>query len=291
MSFLKWVGGKNQIIDSILERIPSCNNYYEPFLGGGSVLFAVINDARAKRHFVSDINKYLIITYEQIKNNYGMLITQLDDIQAEYNSSDVLQQEEYYYQKRTEFNEIKDSVNIADVDLHIAVLFLFLNKTGFRGLYRESKNGFNVPFGNYKNINFSNKLRNTSQLLQEVELHNFTWKSIIGLVKKGDFVYLDPPYAKIDDKSFTKYHNVDFTMQDTVELFDFCKKLDIAGIEFLMSNSFTDAIYALITEYNFSFEKILCRRRINSKKPQSTQDEVLIYNSNKKINKKNHKKR
>ena len=150
--FVKWVGGKSQLLDEIREKYPSkIEKYCEPFVGGGAVLFDVLSKFQPKKVLINDINQELINTYLQIKNNCNSLISQLSEIQNIYRSHSVEQNKEFFYEKRHRYNELKVNGNEQE-NLEKAVLFIFLNKTCFNGLYRvNSKGEFNVPFGHYKN--------------------------------------------------------------------------------------------------------------------------------------------
>ena len=150
--FIKWVGGKSQLLEEIREKYPSkIEKYCEPFVGGGAVLFDVLSKFQPKEILINDINKELINTYSQIKNNcYGMF-SQLSEIQSIYKNHSIEKNKEFFYEKRSRYNELKVNGNDAE-NLEKAVLFIFLNKTCFIGLYRvNSKGFFNVPFNNAKN--------------------------------------------------------------------------------------------------------------------------------------------
>lgn len=297
--FLKWVGGKTQIIDSIIDNFPDkINTYYEPFLGGGSVLIEFLNTKPSPKQIcVSDINWSLINCYKRVKKNCDELIAYLENIKEEYDSSPMIKSEVkrekitiqdtiekakakgkhhvYYYYRQRYNNLNKDRTKENKIEL--AGLFIFLNKTCFRGLYREAKNGFNVPFGNYENPqicdveNFKllNKLFNDYDVQFSVKSFDITIKK----TNKRDFVYLDPPYYPEKETSFVDYNEGGFSEDNHNKLIEICKKLPC---KFLLSNSNTDFIKEGLKEFNV--KEILCKRHINAKKPDSTAYEVLIAN-------------
>lgn len=281
--FLKWVGGKKQIINIITSKIPTnINRYYEPFVGGGSVFLALlsqmINEKRKiGKIVISDKNQNLINTYKCIKNSPKRLINNLKKLDEEYKKKRSMKGKERLFYK------IRDRYNYQDKKISKcmkAVFFIFLNKTCFRGLYREGPNGFNVGFGNYKNPNICDEdnLFLISRCLNKykVLIKYHSYNLLLGKVKKGDFVYLDPPYYPINNTSFVKYHRNSFCIDDHEELYKFCDQLNKNGINFLMSNSYTK--YNINIYKKYKREKILCKRKIHSKKPQSSEYEILIFN-------------
>lgn len=292
--FLKWIGGKTQIIDKIVEKFPSeMESYHELFLGGGSVLLALLSLQRENRIVIKgkiyayDINEILINVYKNIQKNKDMLfeyvtkyITTYDKIKGdEVNRAPktiaeaMSSKESYYYWLRKKFNKIsKNSVK------HSA-LFMFLNKTCFRGVYREGPNGFNVPYGHYKRtptIITKEDLYYISDLIKDVKFIQSDFRKSIQNVNQGDFVYLDPPYAPENVLSFVKYTKNGFDLDTHKRLFCDIKKLNKKGIKFVMSNSKVKLVTNSFEGYNT--DDILARRAINSKKPGSTTTEVIIYN-------------
>jgi DNA adenine methylase len=240
--FLKWVGGKTQIMDHILSRIPkNINNYHEPFLGGGSVLFAVLSLQKQNKITIRnkirayDANYTLIHVYKHIQTNkdelYKMVLRYLNEYDgitgtlvnrkpisiAEAKTS----KESYYYWIRHMFNHIqKDTVECA-------ALFIVINKTCFRGMYREGPNGFNVPYGHYKktpSIVSKSQLDHISELIKNVEFIHCDFTDSIKLAVCGDFVYLDPPYAPENSKSFVGYVAAGFSIETHEKLFKETKK-------------------------------------------------------------------
>jgi len=297
--FLKWVGGKSQIIEEILSYFPvSFKNYHEIFIGGGSVLFSFLQKLENKEISISgniyvyDINPYLIGLYKNIQTNSKNLYNVIKIIIDEFNSIDDTQEvliknpknkeeafssrESYYYWIRHNYNNLCKTKNSDDIN--ISSMFIFLNKTCFRGIYRESKNGFNVPYGHYKNPEIINKkiIDNVSSLLssKNVIFQCMDFKDSIKLIEKDDFVYLDPPYVPINITSFVGYTKDSFTEHE--KLFELCKSHIDKNAKFLMSNSDTELVKNNMSMYNISI--IQCRRAINSKNPASKTNEVLIYN-------------
>ena len=290
--FLKWIGGKTQIIKDIISKIPTeINNYHELFLGGGSVLLAVLSLQKEnkitikKKIYAYDINKTLINVYKNIQHNkdelynyINLYITEYDniigtEINRKPNSIDDAKtsKESYYYWMRKKYNNIDKNT------IECSALFMIINKTCFRGMYREGPNGYNVPYGHYKKtptIITETDLNYISNLIKDVEFIASDFSSSIKNIKKGDFVYLDPPYAPETEKSFVGYTADGFSLDTHNKLFNEIKKLD--KIKFVMSNAKVDLVTENFKDYNC--EDIIARRAINSKKPGSTTIEVIIYN-------------
>lgn len=264
---VKWVGGKSDICEKLLKWFPrQIDDYYEPFIGGSSMLIHLLTSQSVKisgQIYASDINPHLINVYNTIKTNVNALIEQLSIIEKEYSNSS---KEEYYYKKRDEFNEE-----------HTAAQFIFINKTCFRGLYRVNSNGsFNVPFGNYANpkICDDQNLINLSKIFSNVTFKCHTFENISP--KKGDFIYLDPPYHPISKTSFKAY---DSGWSDVSEhqLREFCGALQEKDVPFVQSNSACSYNCDLYSDC--MIKSIHCRRRINSKKPESKCKEFIIISN------------
>ena len=290
--FLKWVGGKTQIIDTILVKIPKeMDNYHELFLGGGSVLLGVLSLQKQKKInikqkiYAYDLNYDLINLYKHIQKNKEELykyiklyIDEYDSINGTivYRKPKTIEEaktskESYYYWIRNKYNKEKKNT------VECSSLFLFLNKTCFRGMYREGPNGFNVPYGHYKKtptIISEEELNNISELIQDVEFQHCSFKDSIKNVKEGDFIYLDPPYAPENSKSFIGYIKDGFNLETLQLLFSEIKKL--GNIKFIMSNSKVELILHNFKDYNC--DDIITRRAIHSKNPGTTTTEVIIYN-------------
>jgi DNA adenine methylase len=293
--FLKWVGGKTQIIEQVVELFPSeINNYYEPFIGGGSVLLAILNQIKigkiklTGKIYASDINQNLIYLYENIQTNPEEVINETLKLVEQYNSISgsevnrkpttiedaISSKESYYYWIRTQFNSQSDKSKITN-----SAMMLFLNKTCFRGLYREGPNGFNVPYGNYTNPTIIDRehILEVSELIKDVifNIESFT-ESLLKPIK-GDFIYMDPPYAPENDKSFVSYNSEGFNQSNIENLFKLCNNLTPRFVKFLMSNSDVKIVNEAFPE---PYKKIVinCKRSINSKNPESKTNELLIKN-------------
>ena len=305
--FLKWAGGKTQIIDDILDNIPkTMNNYHEPFLGGGSVLLGILSLQKENKITINDniyaydINENLINVYKNIQYNKEELWILIEYYIKEYNSTSSTNdngnlkinrnpktleeaktsKESYYYYLRNIYNNLVKE-NKECNKLQCSALFIILNKTCFRGLYREGPNGFNVPFGHYKTtpkIIIKEELYSISNLIQGVIFVSNCFTKVIKNFKKGDFVYLDPPYAPVNSKSFVNYVSDGFNLEMHKKLFEEVKLLNDKKIKFLMSNAKVKLVTDNFDKDDFNYQDILAKRTINSKKPNSVIIEVLIFN-------------
>jgi DNA adenine methylase len=284
--FLKWVGGKTQLIPTIQPLFPSTmKTYHEPFLGGGSVLLSVLSDKacgrlQIERVVASDVNPSLIQLYKTVQSNVEALIIELTELVGTYESlkgvevnrsptsvEEATSPESFYYWVRSLYNK-------GSTDIKSSAMFLFLNKTCFRGVYREGPNGFNVPFGHYTHPGIFDgaHLRTISTLIQDVAFLCQPFTKSLAMVEKGDFVYLDPPYAPINVSSFVGYTASGFTLEDHQTLFKLCKALPCT---FLMSNAEVPLVTDTFPE-PYTTHRISCRRAIHCKKPDARASEVLI---------------
>ena len=292
--FLKWVGGKTQLVKEIIPIIPrNMENYHELFLGGGSVLFAVLslkkqNEINIKgKIYAYDVNYALIQVYNDIKYNKDMLYSYINKYINEYNSikGDVINRcpdtieeaktskESYYYWLRKRYNTLDKNT------IERSALFMIINKTCFRGMYREGPNGYNVPYGHYKRtptIITKSELDTISELIQEVEFIHSDFTDSIESISHGDFVYLDPPYAPETSKSFVGYVAGGFNLEQHESLFTSIKNKE--NVKFLMSNAKVELVENHFKDKKYTCEEIVARRAIHSKNPGSTTIEVLIYN-------------
>lgn len=243
--FVKWAGGKGQLIDDIRNTYPKnlgkeINKYAEPFVGGGAVLFDILSNYELEYVYISDINAELINTYRVIRDNVNNLISILTDMQNEYLLADTESRKQYYYKKRDLFNYLKingdESVNIEK-----AALFIFLNKTCFNGLYRVNRKGlFNVPMGSYKKplICDEQNLINVSNALKNVKIVCGDYKESFDFIDQNTFVYFDPPYRPISETAnFTSYTENVFDDHAQIELAQFIDKLNAIGAKVVVSNS------------------------------------------------------
>lgn len=255
--FVKWAGGKRQLLRQFRELglyppkdfNPMTHTYHEPFVGGGAVFF----DLLPKHAELLDWNNELVISYNVIKNNVSKLIESLQKH---------IYDKEYYLQVRAKRLE-----DLSDIE--VASRFIFLNRTGFNGLYRVNKRGqFNVPFGRYDNpvICDVNNLQKVSEVLQNVSITHQDYKKVLETAKPGDFIYFDPPYYPLNrTSSFTSYTAENFKEQEQIELRDTFLKLHKLGCFVMLSNSDTPFINDLYFGYNgITINKITAGRSINS---------------------------
>ncbi|MDQ7008696.1 MAG: DNA adenine methylase [Candidatus Gracilibacteria bacterium] len=253
--FIKWVGGKRQLISQFQELFPKdFSNYHEPFLGGGAVFF----NLQKKKSYLSDVNEELINLYKTIKKEPEELIKFLESL--EYSKEKFL---ELRFWDRLEGGLLKFS------KIQRAGRFMYLNRTCFNGLYRVNSRGeFNVPFGKYTNPDFIQKenIINTSKLLNktkaQIRLQSF--EKVLEKVNPGDFVYFDPPYDVLTDSAnFTSYDKSGFGRDMQEKLAEICRKLEDKGVKFMLSNHNTPFIREIYSGFNFDIVK--ARRNINSK--------------------------
>ncbi len=248
---VKWVGGKRQLMFELLKNMPkSYNRYFEPFIGGGALFF----ELQPQNAYISDVNEELINLYSIVKNNVEDLILDLSKHEVS---------KDYFLDLRN-VDRTPDYENWSDVQK--ASRFIFLNRTCFNGLYRVNSQGqFNVPFGNYKNprIIDEQNLYNCSKLLQNTEIKNADFMAILDEVRKGDFVYFDPPYVPLNEtSSFTSYTKDGFDIDMQFKLRDLCDELDSRGVMFMLSNSDTKIVNELYENYNI--KKVFASRAINA---------------------------
>ena len=301
--FLKWVGGKHKLLTHITSKIPKqINSYHDIFLGGGSVLLALLTLEKNNKISINgtinayDLNERLINTFKQVKNNHELLILLTKNLIQQYENIKINSHKqkgapkvniENYNQTREHFYYwICHKFNTTNYNTTLnAAYFIFLNKTGFRGMFRENKNGdYNIPFGlkdrktlNFPNVILEDNINSISQLIQKVEFHHLDFENSIKKVKKGDFVYLDPPYVPEDKKSFVGYNACGFDLETHNKLFGLDRKFKSQKVKFIMSNSNTDLVNNTFVDYNK--EIITARRAINSKNPADKTKEVVIFNS------------
>lgn len=286
--FIKWVGGKTQLLPEIRQKYPeNITRYCEPFVGGGAVLFDVLQEFHPQEVLINDINPELINLYLQIKNNCEPLITLLTNLQTEYLNTLIEDRKDLYLSKRTTYNHFIVEKNTNN-NLEKAALFIFLNKTCFNGLYRVNGKGlFNVPFNNATNplICDSENIRECSNLLQNVEMHVGDYSFCRDFIDENTFVYLDPPYRPLtESSSFTSYNENGFDDRKQIELGNFITEMANRGAKIVASNSdpkninqednFFDDLYA-----DFRVERIQASRMINSNaKKRGAINELLISN-------------
>jgi len=286
--FLKWAGGKTQLISEIEKNLPNStiNTYVEPFVGSGAVLFWVLGEfSQLGKAVVNDINEDLINTYRTIQSTPKELISILEILQGEYHSLENVEnkKKEYYYQKRELFNNRKQSKT------EHSALFIFLNRTCFNGLYRVNrKNEFNVPMGSYKKPTICDKsnILAVSEALQKVELLCGDFEQTVNYTSSNTLFYFDPPYKPLSEtSSFNSYAKDEFNDEEQIRLKNFCNKLDSLGHSWILSNSdvkgknkednFFDDLYS-----NFTIKRVDAKRSINAN-PQKRGflKELLITNN------------
>ncbi|MEA3317933.1 MAG: DNA adenine methylase [Bacteroidota bacterium] len=288
--FLKWAGGKTQLIGQIKKQIPesiksNSFTYIEPFVGSGAVLFWMLEQyPNLEKAIINDINEDLTNSYLTIKHNIQELIKILKKWEVEYHSIAENQElkKEYYYEKRSLFNTRNSDQTTQ------SALFIFLNRTCFNGLYRVNrKNEFNVPIGSYKTPQICNEenLLAVSQVLQKVEILNGDFAETLNYADNNTFFYFDPPYKPLNEtSSFNSYAKDEFNDAEQIRLKEFCEILDNQNHQWILSNSdvkgkdinnnFFDDLYA-----SFNILRVNARRSINanpSKRGQLT--ELLITN-------------
>lgn len=288
--FLKWAGGKTQLIQEIQSSLPiqiksDKFTYIEPFVGSGAILFWMINEfPNLEKAVINDVNTDLINTYRTISSKPYELISILETLQNEYHSlvDDQDKKKEYYYDKRKLFNnrELEQSGQ--------AALFIFLNRTCFNGLYRVNrKNEFNVPMGSYKQPTICNaeNLLAVHNALQKVEILGGDFEETINYTNGNSFFYFDPPYKPLSEtSSFNSYSKDEFNDLEQIRLRDFCQKLEDLDHSWMLSNSdvkgknpddnFFDDLYA-----NFFIERVEAKRSINANPAKRGKlNELLITN-------------
>ena len=257
LPFVKWAGGKRGIIHEITQRMPaSYGTYFEPFVGGGALFFAL----GPQKSVISDKNSQLITAYRIIQNDVENLMNALDEHERHHSR-------DYYYEMR--------AMNPDDLSpCQSAARFIYLNKTCYNGLYRVNKNGeFNVPYGHRKRVNLYDRdnLLRCHMALQHAEIQEGDFCDI--QPKKGDFVYFDPPYFE----TFTQYTQDNFAAQEQQRLCEFCCSLDKQGVHFMLSNSDTPFIRDLYQQ--FHIDVIQAPRHISCNGQQRGKiQEVIVYN-------------
>lgn len=263
---VKWVGGKRQLMFELLKNMPkSCNRYFEPFIGGGALFF----ELQPENAYISDMNEELINLYSVVRDNVYELISDLNKHEVS---------KEYFLEIRN-LDRTDEYKNLSNVQR--ASRFIYLNRTCFNGLYRVNSQGqFNVPYGNYKNprIVDENNLLNCSELLKNTEIKCADFSEILTKVKKGDFVYFDPPYVPLNEtSSFTSYTKDGFDMDMQFKLREVCDELDSMGVMFMLSNSDTKFVNELYS--NYEIKKVFASRAVNANaEGRGKITEVLVRN-------------
>ncbi len=287
--FVKWVGGKSQLLNEVRQSLPidlgrrKGVTYVEPFVGGGAVLFWILQEfPNIEQAVINDINRELVCTYSVIKNKVEELIAVLDEYQSEYQTLNEDGRKDYFLKKRSRYNDLPEN------DVETAALFIFLNRTCFNGLYRvNSKGAFNVPFGKYATpkICDAETLRADSELLKRVTILCGDFAQTEKYADGHSVFYLDPPYKPITmTSSFTSYTKEGFDDEEQIRLRDFCNRITEKGALFVASNSdpakdtaagnFFDLIYQ-----RFSIKRVSASRMINSNAAgRGKLSEIMITN-------------
>ena len=288
--FVKWVGGKSQLVEEIEKMLPSCGNgfltkYAEPMVGGGALLFSILYKYDFRELYISDINTELMNAYCVIRDDVENLIEKLNEMQMLFLPMDENGRKYFYYTVRKKFNDTSLSEETA-VDK--AAEFIFLNKTCFNGLYRVNRKGeFNVPMGAYKNptICDDENLRNIHAALQNVTIVCGDYTASKSFIDKDTFVYIDPPYRPISETSgFTSYNTDVFDDNEQIRLAKFIDEINMTGAKIVLSNSdpknvneednFFDDLYK-----NYKINRVEASRAINSKGDKRGKiNELLICN-------------
>lgn len=279
--FLKWAGGKGQLLGQIGQRLPaglwegSLTKYAEPFIGGGAVFFQIANHFNVREFYISDMNEDLVLAYRTIKEQVELLIDRLEEKKRRYLILDMAGRKQFFYEIRELFNQGRSlalGAAVEDPIAHVARL-IFLNRTCFNGLYRVNSRGeFNVPHGNYRNpgICDATNLRSVSNSLQNTEIRFGDFTSCRNFVDESTFVYMDPPYRPISKTAnFNSFYMSPFDDNEQRRLALFYQELGDAGAKLMLSNSdpqnenphdcFFHDLYA-----GFSIHKVSASRRINS---------------------------
>lgn len=295
--FLKWAGGKGQLIHQIDSYLPSqlksgkISRYIEPFIGGAAIFFHIAQTYSINELIISDINPELILAYRTVKQDVEVLISFLCDIEKHYLSLDEVGRKEYFYNLRQRFNHKRKVVDYSvyqEYWIERTAQIIFLNRTCFNGLFRvNSKGEFNVPFGKYENptICDASNLRDVSQILQRTEILLGDYTIIDSSVDKNTFVYFDPPYRPISRTSnFTSYSSYTFDDNEQYRLAKFYRLLDERGASLMLSNSdpqnedINDRFFENLYE-DYHIQRVQASRMINrDADKRGLINELLIIN-------------
>ena len=268
--FVKWAGGKRQLLGEILERIPhTFENYIEPFLGGGAVLFAL----QPKRALINDINASLIHTYKTIASEPQQFIVKIKELDSRIAEGG----KEYYYFIRDLYN---GKLMREEVDLELASIFVFLNKHCFNGLYRVNAKGlFNVPYNNSKKSSIDEEvIFEVSKYLKKLTICLGDFEDACKDAKEGDFIFLDSPYAPLNPSSFESYTKEGFDMESHVRLSKLFDNLTQKGCYCMLTNHNTEFINDLYGNKGYKMDVVSVKRMINSDASKRTGEEIIICN-------------
>lgn len=269
--FLKWVGGKTQLLEKIKESLPyKYRTYYEPFVGGGAVFFGLC----PKIAVINDKNSALMNAYRQIRDNPKDIIELVNKFDSDIGKCG----KEYYYEARDKFNQ---KLSCCIYDIECASLFIFINKHCFNGLYRVNNHGlFNVPYNNASNIRSinENNIMNISAYLQNVDIREGDFEDSLSDVSESDFVFIDSPYIPISDTSFISYTKDGFSIEDHIRLSSLIDDLTYKGVYVMCTNHNSDAIKSLYANKGYLVEEVSVKRFINSDASNRIGEEIIIRN-------------
>ena len=268
--FVKWAGGKRQLLTQIKERMPKkYNRYYEPFIGGGAVVFGLLPE----NALINDINEALINAYVQIRDNVDSFLFHIDKFDSEIWEDG----KAYYYFMRELYNKKLQS---EEYDVELAALFVFLNKHCFNGLYRVNSKGlFNVPYNNSKRTSYDEyAIRITSDYLKSITITAGDFEEACHDAAREDFVFLDSPYAPLDPTSFESYTKEGFTLESHVRLAELYNELTERGCYCMLTNHNTELIEHLYGGKGYKIDVVNVKRMINSDANNRKGQEVIICN-------------
>ncbi len=268
--FVKWAGGKRQLIPQIRERMPEkYNDYYEPFVGGGAVIF----DLLPANALINDINKALINTYRTICNEPDAFLKEVNRL-----DNDMWEDgKKYYYTIREHYN---DKLMRSEYDVELAALFVFINKHCFNGLYRVNGKGlFNVPYNNSRRVSVDEDvIIATSEYLRRVTIIDGDFEQACKNAKKGDFVFIDSPYAPLNPTSFESYTKEGFDIESHKRLAKLYDELTARGCYCMLTNHNTELINELYGNKDYKIDVVSVKRMINSDASNRVGEEVIICN-------------
>ncbi len=268
--FVKWAGGKRQLISQIRERMPEkYNDYYELFVGGGAVIF----DLLPANALINDINKALINTYRTICNEPDAFLKEVNRL-----DNDMWEDgKKYYYSIREHYN---DKLMRSEYDVELAALFVFINKHCFNGLYRVNGKGlFNVPYNNSRRVSVDEEvIMATSKYLQGVTIIDGDFEQACKNAKKGDFVFIDSPYAPLNPISFESYTKEGFDIESHKRLAKLYDELTARGCYCMLTNHNTELINELYGNKDYKIDVVSVKRMINSDASNRVGEEVIICN-------------
>lgn len=268
--FVKWAGGKRQLLSQIKERMPQTyHQYYEPFVGGGAVIF----DLMPSKALINDINKALINAYKQICDVPEAFLQEINKLDTQMWEDG----KRYYYALREHYN---DKMMKSEYDVELAALFVFINKHCFNGLYRVNGKGlFNVPYNNSRGVSVDEMvIMEVSGYLKGITIIEGDFETACAGASKGDFVFLDSPYAPLNPTSFESYTKEGFDIESHKRLAALFDKLTAKGCYCMLTNHNTDLIHELYDNKGYTVDVVNVKRMINSDASNRVGTEVIIRN-------------